>query len=177
MKKLILKYLNRQNPFDNGFIIHDEFFIHYIKEDLKSVFGEDILEEFDIFNGWLYILFPDKTVKVKNSSGYWEKRTYDDNGNQLTFERSDGFWTKRAFDNNGNSLTFERSDGFWTKRAFDNNGNSLTFEDSTGYWYKSTFDKNGKELTFERSDGFWNKRTYDDNSLSYEDSNGIKIND
>ena len=66
MKKLILKYLNRQYPFDNGYIIHDKFNINYIKEDLKAVFGEDTLNEFDIFNDWVYILFPNKTVKVKN---------------------------------------------------------------------------------------------------------------
>ena len=111
MKKLILKYLNGQYPFDNGYIIHDEFFILYIKEDLKYVFGEDTLNEFDIFNDWVYILFPDKTVKVKHSNGYWEKRTFDNNGNILTFENSDGFWYKRTYDDNGNQLSYENSTG------------------------------------------------------------------
>ena len=109
--ELIVKYLNRQYPFDNGFIIHGEFNINYIKDDLKVVFGENILSEFDIFNDWLYVLFPDKTVKVKHSNGYWEKRTFDNNGNILTFENSDGFWYKRTYDDNGNQLSYENSTG------------------------------------------------------------------
>ena len=133
MKKSIVKYLNRQYPFDNGFIIHnDKFNINYIKEDLKAVFGEDTLNEFDIFNDWVYILFPNKTVKVKDSDGSWNKRTFDKNGNQLTFERSDGYWSKSTYDSNGNQLTGEDSTGYWYKRTYDNNGNELTYENSYG---------------------------------------------
>ena len=154
MKKLIVKYLNRQYPFDNGFIIHnDKFNINYIKEDLKAVFGEDTLNEFDIFNDWVYILFPNKTVKVKDSDGSWLKSTYNDNGNQLTFEDSRGYWYKKTFDKNGNKLTYENSTGYWSKSTYDSNGNQLTGEDSTGYWFKCTFDGNGKQLTYENSYG------------------------
>ena len=94
MKKLIVKYLNRQYLLDNGFIIYDEFNINYIKKDLISVFGEDTLKEFDLFNDWLYILFPDKTVKVKNLTGFWYKSTYDNNSNELSYEDSDGIKIK-----------------------------------------------------------------------------------
>jgi len=151
MKKLIVKYLNRQYLFENGFLINDEFFIFYIKEDLIDVFGEDTLNEFDLFNDWLFILFPDKIIKIKKSNGTWTKRTFDSNGKQLTLERSDGGWSKRTFDSNGNELTFVNSTGI--KKTFDNNGNLLTFERSDGYWSKSTFDSDGDELTYENSDG------------------------
>ena len=89
MKKSILKYLNSQYLFENGYII-DKFNILYIKDDLKAVFGENILNEFNIFDDWLYILFPDKVIKIKNSSGTWIKTTYDSNGNELSYEDSDG---------------------------------------------------------------------------------------
>ena len=91
MKKLILKYLNGQYPFDNGYIINnDKFNINYIKEDLKSVFGEDALKEFDIFTDWLFILFPDKVIKVNHSTGIWTKRAFDKNGKELSYEDSEG---------------------------------------------------------------------------------------
>ena len=156
MKKLILKYLNRQYPFDNGYIIYNNFNIDYIKDDLKSVFGEDILEEFNIFNDWLYVLFPDKVIKVKNSTGAWSKRTFDNNGNKLTYENSTGFWYKSTYDSNGNQLSYESSNGGWSKSTFDNNGNILTFEDSCGFWYKKTFDDNGNRLSYADSEGFKN---------------------
>jgi len=153
MKKLIVKYLNRQYLFDNGFIIHDEFNILYIKDDLKAVFGENTLKEFDLFDDWLYVLFSDKVIKVKKSDGTWDKRTYDNNGNELTFEESDGYWAKKIFDSNGKELTFENSNGIWTKRVYDDNGNQLTYENSIGYWNKRTFDDNGNELSYENSIG------------------------
>jgi hypothetical protein len=128
----IVKYLNRQYLLDNGFIIHDEFYISKIKGDLKPVFGENILNEFDIFDDWLYILFPDKVIKIKNSDGTWYKRGYDSNGNELTYEKSSGYWYKSTFDSNGNQLTFENSNGTWYKRGYDSNGNQLTYENSIG---------------------------------------------
>ena len=178
MKKSIVKYLNRQYPFDNEFIINDEFFIDEIKDDLKSVFGENILNEFDMFDDWLFILFPDKVIKIKKPTGFWSKSTYDDNSNQLTFERSDGYWSKSTYDNKGNELTFKDSYGTWYKSTYYSNGKVLTFVDSTGYWDKRTFDSNGKQLSYENSNGYWDKRTYDDNGnlLSYEDSYDIKTN-
>ena len=132
MKKLILKYLNRQYLLENDFIIHDEFNINNIKEDLKAVFGENILKEFDLFDDWLYVLFPDKVIKIKDSDGTWDKRTYDSKGKVLSYEDSDGFWTKSTFDNNGKELSYERSDGYWYKSTYDSNGNKLTFENSYG---------------------------------------------
>ena len=112
MKKLIVKYLNRQYLLENGFIIYDEFNINYIKKDLKAVFGEDTLKEFDLFNDWLYILFPDKVIKIKNSDGTWYKSTYDSNGNVLSYEDLDGYWTKSTFDSKGKVLSYENSNGY-----------------------------------------------------------------
>ena len=100
MKKLIIKYLNSQYLFENGYII-DKFNILYIKDDLKAVFGENILNEFNIFDDWLYILFPDKVIKIKNSDGNWIKKTFDKKGNILSYKDSDG-----------NRLSYEDSEGF-----------------------------------------------------------------
>jgi hypothetical protein len=45
------------------------------------------------------------------------QRTYDSNGNRLTYENSGGFWEKSTYDSSGNELTYESSYG--TKRGFD----------------------------------------------------------
>jgi uncharacterized membrane protein len=54
---------------------------------------------------------------ITDSSGYWSKRTYDSDGNELTNEDSKGYWSKRTYDSKGNELTFEDSNG--VKRGFD----------------------------------------------------------
>jgi uncharacterized membrane protein len=56
-------------------------------------------------------------LELKNSNGYWYKRTYDSNGNELTVENSSGFWEKSTYDSSGNKLTYE--DSYGTKRGFD----------------------------------------------------------
>jgi hypothetical protein len=70
------------------------------------------------------------------------------------YKVSDNYSRKITYDENGNELTFEDSDNYSRKKTFDKNSNELTFENSYGYSRKRTYDKNNKELTFEDSDGF-----------------------
>jgi len=90
---------------------------------------------------------------IKYSNDYSSKRTYDENGNPLTFKDSDGYSSKRTYDENGNELTFQDSDGYSWKKTYNENGNELTFQDSDGYSSKRTYDENGNTLTFKDSDG------------------------
>ena len=48
--------------------------------------------------------------KTINEDGYWEERTYNENGNRLTFKDSNGYWNERTYDENGNLLTYKNSD-------------------------------------------------------------------
>jgi len=101
-------------------------------------------------------------------------KTYDDNGNELTYKNSDGFnWTK-TYDDKGNILTYKNSNGFNWTRTYDDNGNALTYTDSNEFYWTNTYDDNGNALTYTDSDGFYWTRTYDDNGneLSYTDSDG-----
>jgi YD repeat-containing protein len=45
------------------------------------------------------------------------ERTYDNDGNQLTYKDSDGYSYGYTYDSNGNELTFKNSDGY--SRGFD----------------------------------------------------------
>ena len=66
----------------------------------------------------------EKTIK---KDGYWEERTYDKKGNELTFKNSYDYWEERTYDEKGNQLTFKNSYGYWEERTYDENGNELTF--------------------------------------------------
>ena len=66
---------------------------------------------------------------------------------------SDGYWLERTYDENGNELTFKNSNGYWYECTYDKNGNYLTCKDSKGYWYEYTRDENGIELTYKDSKG------------------------
>ena len=90
---------------------------------------------------------------LTNSDGDWSKHTYDEKGNELTFENSKGGWWKSTYDEKGTQLTYEDSNDYWWKRTYDEKGNQLTFEDSIIGWWKRTYDEKGNPLTFEGSDG------------------------
>ena len=68
--------------------------------------------------------------KIINEDGYWEERTYDEKGNQLTYKDSYNYWEERTYDEKGNTVFFINSEGYWNKRTYDENGNELTFKDS-----------------------------------------------
>ena len=77
----------------------------------------------------------------------------NDNQMIIYFEDSNGYWYKRGFDEQNNEIYFEDSDKYWYKREFDNNNNEIYHENSNGYWYKREFDNNNNEIYHENSDG------------------------
>jgi YD repeat-containing protein len=113
-------------------------------------------------------------LKLKDENGvvryrYNEdaQRTYDSNGNQLTFEDSDGYWCKSTYDSNSYLLTYKNSNGYWYEYTYDSSGNRLTSEYSDGIWHKSTYDSSGNELTYESSDG--TRRGFDTKEYTMEE--------
>ena len=74
-------------------------------------------------------LFPShdrKSLTYKNSDGYWEEYTRDENGNLLTYKNSEGDWSEYTYDQHGNALTFKNSYGYWYEYTRD----ELIIEDS-----------------------------------------------
>jgi hypothetical protein len=81
---------------------------------------------------------------------------YHKNSEVVAFERfknSDGFSTERTFDKNGNQLTYKNSNGYSWERTYDEKGNERTFKDSNGFSWEATFDEKGNELTYKDSTG------------------------
>ena len=89
--------------------------------------------------------------KIIKEDGYWNERTYDENGNMLTYKNSNGSWNERTYDENGNELTYRNSDGYWSERTYDEKGNELTFKDSYG-----NYKIKGREVIKEEFEVFTN---------------------
>ena len=84
-----------------------------------------------------------KTIKYyhKNSDVIaYQKETY-----------GSGSWSERTYDENGNILTFKDSDGYCNERTYDENGKLLTFKNSKG-----KYEIKGKEVTKEEFEAFVN---------------------
>ena len=94
-----------------------------------------------------------------DSEGYSWKRTYDSNGNELTFKDSTGYSWESTFNEKRNVLTYKNSNGYSWESTFNEKGNELTFKDSTGYSWERTYDSNGNILTYKDSNG--NSRGFD----------------
>jgi tRNA U34 5-methylaminomethyl-2-thiouridine-forming methyltransferase MnmC len=62
---------------------------------------------------------PFRTVINEYADGVWNKRTYSQNNNQLTFEDSEGNWSKWTYDHNGNLLIYESSTGVFAEYRVD----------------------------------------------------------
>ena len=77
----------------------------------------------------------------------------DAQGNLLYYENSSGYWEKRSFDLQGNRIYYEDSDGYWEKCKYDSLGNLIYSGDSNGYWFKREFDAKGNEIYYENSNG------------------------
>jgi len=92
---------------------------------MKNVFGKQ--KELKLYNskGDLVYEF------YKNDDYYWEY-TYDDQGNQLTYENSNGYRCEYTYDDQGNQLTYKSSEGNWSELTYDDKGNALTYKDSNG---------------------------------------------
>lgn len=72
---------------------------------MKNILGTT--ENLDLFNKEgrkVYSFWTSKT-------GYSCERTYDSNGNQLTFKDSSGHWTEYTYDSDGKELTYKDSNG------------------------------------------------------------------
>ena len=81
---------------------------------------------------------------------------YHKNSNGVAFERikdSYGFSCERTFDENGNVLTFKNSDGFSWEKTWDKNGNQLTYKDSNDH-----FEIKCKSVTKEKFENFINNQ-------------------
>ena len=119
---------------------------------MKNVFGKQ--KELKLYNskGDLVYEF------YKNDDYYWEY-TYDDQGNQLTYENSNGYRCEYTYDDQGNQLTYKSSEGNWSELTYDDKGNALTYKDSNGFWCESTYDDLGNELTYKSSEGV--SKTFD----------------
>ena len=97
-----------------------------------------------------YVVAFDRSEK---ENGYWNERTYDKQGNQLTYKDSNGFSTERIYDENGNQVTYRNSNGFYNECTYDEQGNKLTYKNSDGI-----FKIKGEEVTEEEYNDFINKQ-------------------
>ena len=86
---------------------------------------------------------------------------YDKKGNlvYVYFKYSGGYSYEKTYNQQGNVLTYKNSKGYSYEYTYDENGRELTFKDSDGYSSEYTYDENGNELTYENSDG--DKRGFD----------------
>ena len=93
----------------------------------------------------------------KDSDGYsWEK-TYDKNGNVLTYKNSNGYSWEKTYDKNGNQLLSQDSDRVSWVRTYDKNGNCLTYKNLKSgalvVYAVYTYDDHGHQLTYKDSNG------------------------
>ena len=146
MKKIIKQILreDRQEQFLNKvmLLIKDDYPIFKKLDDYGFNLSEDEL----IYV--LYGIFGEPVIK----SGYKINKIYNKNRN-LLYEENNGYWQKREYDENGNQIYYERSDGYREKYEYDENGNLIYYEDSSGYWEKYEYDENNNIIFYEYSDG------------------------
>ena len=57
----------------------------------------------------------------------------DKNGKEIYYESSTGIWEKREYNAQGNVIYFETSTGIWEKREYNARGNAIYLENSDGY--------------------------------------------
>jgi YD repeat-containing protein len=69
------------------------------------------------------------------------------------YKGSDAYSYERTYDSNGNVLTFKDSTGYSSEYTYDSDGRELTYKNSIGYSYEYTYDSDGRELTYKSSTG------------------------
>ena len=140
MEKLIIEY--KENNPKTGYYT------------LTKIFGLSIENVLDLLN-----------ITNHEIDKYNIIRINDNNGNKIYYEDSSGDWQKSTYDSKGNRTYIEDSNGYWHKTVYDDNsGNIIYYEDSDGYWSKREYDNKGNETYYENSNGFWRKHEYDDNN-------------
>jgi YD repeat-containing protein len=93
---------------------------------------------------------------MKNIQGTEENlELFNENGVRVYAYRklSIGFSYERTYDSNGNELTYKNSSGHSSGYTRDSNGNILTYKNSSGFRYECTYDSDNKELTYKDSNG------------------------
>ena len=61
-------------------------------------------------------------------------RTYDAQGQVLSYKTSYGDWSEYTYDAHGQVLSYKDSDGDWSEFTYDAHGKVLTYKDSNGDW-------------------------------------------
>ena len=155
MKKLIRKILREEI---------DKSDRHYRRLDIISEHVQ--LPYFDSMEGLTIDDKDDQLYIMKKIYGYnirikgkymYDEYTYviyDDDGNEIYYERLDGGWDKYKYNDKGNKIYFEDSDGDWGKYEYDDKGNQIYFESSYGTWKNWVYDDKGNQIYYENSDGY-----------------------
>ncbi len=90
------------------------------------------------------ILGKNKNLKLYNKKGILIYEFFKDSNN-LSWERT--------YDKQGNRLTYKNSNNYSSEYTYNKQGDVSTFKNSNGYSSESTYDKQGNELTFKSSNG------------------------
>ncbi len=75
-------------------------------EVFKNIFGDDIT----MFNKLSVLFDSNNKILYFEENGYWYKREYDINGDEIYFENSNGYWEKFEYDSNGTLIYVENSE-------------------------------------------------------------------
>jgi hypothetical protein len=180
------------------------------EEIFSRMFGEEVLYE-DVMDSKYLTIGENDIIYREDSNGFWVN--YEYGVNEYFFENSFGYWFKKMYDTNGNEIYYEDSLG----EIIDNRNKSNINESIEDYYdkivnilevpyfqnletmgidedhYKLIFEKlfnqpvsvgnydvlnsNRKELYFETSDGYWRKTEYDINGkiIYHENSEGFWV--
>ncbi len=157
--------------------VSDDDIQKIVTEYATRYFDEDIKPEFQVMNEGLNLAKKKTTTKIKGDypNGKWEKREYDQHGNQIRFENSQGFVEEYTFDDKGNQTYAGDNDGYWVKTQYNENNKPVYAEDSGGAWEKSEYNDQGKLIHWENDSGNFETFVYDNdgNEITYEDETGI----
>lgn len=99
------------------------------QDEIKAVLEKFIGGKLTYGNGRLVIVQGDNVEYKEYDDKTWVIRKFD---RQLTtfMEDSSGYWFKKEFDENGNMTRFENSRGQWSKKEYDENNKLIYIEDS-----------------------------------------------
>lgn len=78
---------------------------------------------------------------------------YDHFNKCIKYKSSKGFGWEKTFDKNGNLLSYIDSEGCRRDYTYDSFNNKIHGIDEVGFTWKKTYDQDGNELTYEDSDG------------------------
>lgn len=144
-------------------------------------------------------------VYYKDSNGFEEKITYDENGNVIRRETSDSIVIEKKYDDKNNEIYFRTNDGedgttrtiirentyddndrlihcknsygFERSYVYDDEGRVIHTSDSNSLIEDMMYDKNGNRINYVASNGYFESQFFDDNGnvLYYRDSNGYSF--